>query len=84
MRDVTICDYIGLTKELTAAEVRKLPLGTHIIRHHFDRYGNHVWAEMAVVKSGTKTMLKNVSYMDYIELTPIKKESNRICYTEVG
>ena len=84
MRDVTIRDYIGSAKELTAAEVRKLPVGTLVIRHSFDRSGTHQWREMTVVQSGCSHAL---AYWDPASCTTgvmrITKETDRMCYTEV-
>ena len=84
MRDVTIRDYIGRQKELTAEQVRKLPIGTQVIRHSFDRYGNHQWREMTVVQSGCSHAL---AYWDPASCTTgvmrITKETDRMCYTEV-
>ena len=84
MRDVTIRDYIGRQKELTAAEVRKLPVGTMVIRHSFDRHGMHQWREMTVVQSGCSHAL---AYWDPASHTTgvmrITKETDRMCYTEV-
>lgn len=84
MRNVTIRDYIGSAKELTAEEVRKLPVGTLVIRHSFDRYGTHQWREMAVMQSGHSHVL---AYWDPASCTTgvmrITKETDRMCYTEV-
>ena len=84
MRDVTIRDYIGRQKELTAEQVRKSPIGTQVIRHSFDRYGMHQWREMTVVQSGCSHAL---AYWDpascTISVMRIAKETDRMCYTEV-
>lgn len=84
MRDVTIRDYIGGMKELTAEQVRKLLAGTVVIRHSFDRYGTHQWREMTVVQSGRSHAL---AYWDPASCTTgvmrITKETDRVCYTEV-
>lgn len=83
MSDVTIRDYIGLKKELTAAEVKKLPVGSRVILHSFDRYGAHRVLEMTVVQSGKKKVLSaNDYYGNRIE-KPIRTETDRFCYTEV-
>ena len=47
MRDVTIRDYIGRAKEITAEEVRKLPEGSKVIVHRFDRQGCHCTKQRA-------------------------------------
>jgi hypothetical protein len=83
MREVTIRDYIGHAKELTAEQVRKLAPGTHITRHSFDRYGAHKTLDMCVVQAGRSKML---AYEDNFDLTAYKKvqqETDRMCYTEV-
>ena len=83
MSDVTIRDYIGFKKELTAAEVKKLPIGSRVILHSFDRYGAHQVLEMTVVQSGKKKVLSaNDFYIGRIE-KPIRTETDRFCYTEV-
>ena len=84
MRDVMIQDYIGTRKELTAEEVRKLPAGTKVIRHSFDRYGNHVTLEMTVVQSGKKKVLTATDYYGGSRIEKaITAETDRMCYTEV-
>lgn len=83
MRDVDIRDYIGQAEELTAEQVRKLEPGTKIIRHGFDRYTAHTTQEMTVVQSGKKKMLSAVDwYRGTTTLQPIRKESERMCYTK--
>lgn len=82
MRDVTIRDYIGKEKELTAAEVRKLPEGTKVRVHSFSRRGEYQTLDMTVT-IGTNKYLRAMSmWGDSIE-KPIKKETDRLCYTEV-
>ena len=79
---ITIRDYIGKEKELTAAEVRKLPEGTKVRVHSFSRRGEHHTLDMTVT-IGTNKYLKAMSmWGDSIE-KPIKKETDRLCYTEV-
>lgn len=80
MRDVDIRDYIGYHKELTAAEVRKLPAGSKILRHSFDRYGAHQVCEMTVTV-GTSKHLAAVGYDGLSIKIPIRKETDRMCYT---
>ena len=80
---VTIRDYTGNSKVLTAEQVRKLEPGTHIVRHSFDRYGAHQILEMCVVRAGRSKLL---AYEDVDGLTAyrkIAKETDRMCYTEV-
>lgn len=82
MREVTIRDYIGTAKEITAEELRKMPTGTKVILHSFDRYGSHCQLPMTLVKSGKKRILVTRDYYgDQIE-KPIRTETDRFCYTE--
>lgn len=82
MMDITIREYLGKHKELTAEQVRKLPAGSSVIRHSFDRYGNHVELTLTVVQSGKKKILTaNDFYLGRIE-KPISKETDRVCYSE--
>lgn len=83
MRDVTIQDYIGTRKELTAEEVRKLPVGTKVILHHFDRYGAHAALELEIVQSGKKKILVAYDWNGTRIEKPIRTATDRFCYTEV-
>ena len=83
--DVSIRDYIGREKELTAEQVRKLPEGTTVRLHSFDRHGEHVYRDMTIVRSGKKKILSSWDYWDGGRTTKdIKKETDRFCYTEVN
>ena len=82
MKPLTIEDYVSHKKILTADEVRKLPAGTVIQRHHFDRYGAHVWEPMTVVQSGKKKMLMSRDWRQVGVTKPITTRANQ-CYTEV-
>lgn len=82
MKSVTIRDYIGKEKEIPAAEVRKLPAGTVVRMHTFDRWGNHQWLDMEVV-IGTNKYLRAYWQNERIERS-IRKETDRMCYTEVA
>lgn len=83
MRDVTIRDYIGRAKEITAEEVMKLPEGSKVIVHRFDRRGVHCTEEMTVVQSYKKKVLMSRDYYGNKREMPIKRETDRFCYTEV-
>lgn len=83
MRDVTIQDYIGNKKELTAEQVRRLPVGTKVTIHSFDRYGAHTWTDTTVAKSGNKKILIASDYYGNKIIKTIRKETGRFCYTEV-
>lgn len=82
MREVDIRDYIGYAKELTADQVRKLPVGTKVIRHSFDRSGNHVTLETMVAQSGRSRVLSYRGYDGLKEVKKITPETERMCYTE--
>ena len=84
MRDITIRDYIGRAKELTAEEVRKLPAGTPVMLHSFDRYGAHGELKMTVVQSGRKKILAAHDYYGNRIEKQIRKETDRFCYTEAS
>lgn len=84
MNDITIRDYIGKAKELTAEEVRKLPAGTPVVLHHFDRFGAHCETYMTVVQSGGKKILAAHDYYSNRIEKQIRKETDRFCYTEAS
>ena len=84
MHEVTIRDYIGYAKELTAEQVRKLDPGTRIVRHSFDRMGVHQTREMTVVKSGRTRVLAYTGYDGLTDTMSVLKETDRMCYTEAG
>ena len=46
------------TEKLTAAQVRKLPVGTRVDLHGFDRHGIPTWLECTVVQSYRKKVLE--------------------------
>lgn len=83
MRDITIRDYIGFKKELTAAEVKKLPVGSAVALHSFDRYGAHQVLELTVTQSGKKKILTAHDFYGTRIEKPIRTETDRFCYTEV-
>lgn len=83
MKDITIRDYIGLKKELTAAEVKKLPVGTRVVLHNFDRYGSHQTLELTVTQSGKKKILTAHDFYGTRIEKQIRTETDRFCYTEV-
>lgn len=83
MSDITIRDYIGRDKELTAEQVKKLPVGTMVRLHSFDRHGYHQALEMKVVQSGKKKILQRTDFCNGLITKQIRKETDRFCYTEV-
>ena len=83
MRDVTIRDYIGAEKELTADQVKKLPAGTLIVLHSFDRHGSHCTEVFTVAQSGKKKILVHTDFYHGRIEKPIRQATDRFCYTEV-
>ena len=83
MIEVKIQQYVSNKKELTAEQVRKLPVGARVMLHSFDRYGSHSWMEMTVAKSGNKKILIASDFYGNKIIKTIRKESGRFCYTEV-
>lgn len=83
MMDVTIREYIGHKKELTAEQVRKSPVGTRVLRHSFSRRGEHQTLECWVVQSGCSHALAFTDVDDRTAVKKIQKETDRMCYTEV-
>lgn len=83
MIEVKIQDYVGTKKELTAEQVRKLPVGARIMLHSFDRHGEHHWMEMTIAKSGNKKILIANDFYGNKIIKTIRKECGRFCYTEV-
>lgn len=83
MADVTIRDYIGFAKELTAEQVKKLPAGTKVILHSFDRYSAHQTQELTVTQCGKKKILTAHDWSGTKIEKPIRTATDRFCYTEV-
>lgn len=81
MTDVTIRDYIGNSRELTTAEVRKLPPGTEVVRHNFDTRGRHQTVTGVVTTRGRAVCLaRHDIHLGIVEYN-IRPESDRLCYT---
>lgn len=80
MKDVTIRDYIGNEKEVSAYEVRYMGPGAKVRVHSFDRFGVHQYADMEVAV-GTKKYLTMTDFNGVVWTKEIKKESDRLCYT---
>ena len=78
MRDVTIRDYIGNAKELTAEEVRRLPTGTKVIIHSFDRWTAHQTLEVTIVQRGRQKVLAYYDYYGMLATKRIVKETDRM------
>ena len=80
--DVRIEDYVGTKKVLTAEEVRKLPAGSKVEIHSFDRHGEHQWLEFIVTQSGKKKVLV---HRDFSGMPTTKRigglREGRQCYT---
>ena len=85
MREVTIQDYIGPAVELTAEQVRKLPVGTKLVLHSFGRKGEHQMLDMTVVQSGKKKALVAYDFYSGTKIEkPIRTATDRFCYTKEG
>ena len=84
MTNKVIREYIGDAVELSAGKVRRMPVGSHVIVHTFDRHGNHQTEEGIVIRNGPKR--KALAFRDYWngdnEVREIRKESDVLCYTE--
>lgn len=82
----SIRDFIGASVEISAGTVRRLPVGTKVIVHTFDRHGNYQSEEGIVVRRSPKR--KALAFRDYWdgdnEVRDIRKESDLLCYTEAG
>lgn len=76
-----IREYIGNAKELTAAQVRRLPVGTKVIQHSFDRYGVHQQFEAQISKCGKRSVLFRNDFYHGAITKKIAKETERMCYT---
>ena len=83
MRDVTIRYYIGSAKELTAAEVRRLPVGTVVVKHSFDWYGIPNQLKCVVIGTGETRELIYAGEDGQLHKMPVGEETDRMCYTEV-
>lgn len=83
--NVTIEDYVGMHRILTAAEVRALPVGSSVLLHSFDRYGAHKMIEMQVTQASPDSKRKVLTTYDYYGVRIIKPITARqnMCYTEV-
>ena len=81
MTNVTIRDYIGSASELTAVEVRKLPIGTEVVRHNFDTRGRHQTVTGVVSTRGRAVCLARHDLHLGIVKYDIRPESDRLCYT---
>ena len=81
MKAVTIRNYINPNDEIRAEYVRKMPVGSKVILNHFDRYGVYCTMEMQVIQYGKKKMLCAHDYYGDRMIKPIKKETDRLCYT---
>lgn len=70
-------------KKLTAAEVKKLPVGSAVVLHGCDRYGCHTTLDCTVIQSGKSKVLAYRD-VDYLQSTkPIRDYPNKY-YTQKG
>jgi hypothetical protein len=63
--------------------VKKLLVGTTVVLHSFDRYGNHNKLNLTVTQSGKKKILTAHDFYGTRIEKPIRTETDRFCYTEV-
>lgn len=63
--------------KLTAADVRKLPVGTQVTWHGRDKYGIHTMLDCTVVQSGKKKALAYTGFNYLTETKPIRDLPNR-------
>ena len=66
--------------EVSAEDLRRLPVGTIVIVHGFDRHGEHTQMECKIVSSGKGKAL-GYSTAWGPETIPIRKESDRRWYS---
>lgn len=79
---MNIREYIGYSKELTAEQVKKLPVGSKVTLNSFDRRGNHVALDLTVTQSGKSKILTACDFYGNKIEKKIRKETERFCYTE--
>ena len=68
------------TENATAEELKRMPAGTKVTIHGFDRNGVHQMRPGVLVK-GTKCTLIQVDAADGFDYLPIRKESDRKWYS---
>ena len=66
--------------EVSAEQLKKLPVGTIVIIHSFDRHGQYQTLDCKLIQSGKKKVLSYDGYWGK-ELRPITKESNSRWYS---
>lgn len=77
---MTIYDYVDRALVLTAAEVRKLPPGTKVVRHHISPSGTYTRYKMSVVNAfGGKLLTGPLGRP--LQMLPISDDSDALCYT---
>lgn len=78
---MTIYDYVDRSLVLTAAEVRKLPPGTKIVRHCIGSNGTYTHYKMIVVNTFCGKQLTGPHRRPTLQLLPISDDSDALCYT---
>ena len=74
-----------MTKEITAKEVRALPIGSRVTLHGHDRYGypTHLPCEVVARREGKGVELRYNTFGGF-ERMPIRAHARRVFTVEVG
>lgn len=74
-----------MTREITAKEVRALPVGSRVTLHRHDRYGypTHLVCEVVARREGRGVELRYSTY-DGFERMPIRAHAGRVFTVEVS
>lgn len=82
MSEITIESYVDAKKILTVNDVKKMPVGSTVVRHSFDRHGCHQWAPYKIVMKGKHKALRNVDFYGNAIIKEITIRPGRECFTE--
>lgn len=82
MSDITIESYVDAKKILTVDDVKKMPVGSTVVCHSFDRRGCHQWAPYTIVMKGKHKVLRNVDFYGRFNTREITIRPGRECFTE--
>lgn len=74
-----------MTKEITAREVRALPIGSRVTVHGHDRYGypTHLPCEVVAKRNGKGVELRYNTF-DGFQRMPVRAHAGRVFTVEVG
>lgn len=83
---MSIYDYVDRAMVMTAAEVRKLPPGTEVVRHHIDPGGGYERHKLRVVNAlgwcgNGDIKLLTGQLGRSTQMLPIADDSDCLCYT---